>query len=84
MHIRVEAEVETDEAIAIDKEVEPTPVGLLPDDVMQFLLPSRYCPSDRMEGRRRESLGRRRRGLRAGGGHQGLDSRQHRVQVRRQ
>jgi transglutaminase-like putative cysteine protease len=51
MHIRVEAEVETDEAIAIDTQAPPTPVGLLPDDVMQFLLPSRYCPSDLMQAR---------------------------------
>jgi len=57
MHIRVEAHVETDEVIAIDKDVGPTPVGLVPDDVMQFLLPSRYCPSDRMEGRAREIAG---------------------------
>lgn len=51
MHIRVEAEVETDEAIDIDTQAPPTPVGLLPDDVMQFLLPSRYCPSDLMQAR---------------------------------
>jgi transglutaminase-like putative cysteine protease len=54
MHIRVEAEVETDERIAIDRDAGPTPVGELPDDVMQFLLPSRYCPSDKMEDRARE------------------------------
>jgi transglutaminase-like putative cysteine protease len=57
MHIRVEAEVETDEAIAIDTGVAPTPVGLLPDEVMQFLLPSRYCPSDRMQPRAQEIVG---------------------------
>ncbi|HYI03687.1 MAG TPA: transglutaminase family protein [Reyranella sp.] len=57
MHIRVEAEVETDEEIAIDTRVAPTPVGLLPDEVMQFLLPSRYCPSDRMQPRAQEIVG---------------------------
>lgn len=51
MHIRVAAEVETDESIAIAASAAPTPVGELPDDVMQFLLPSRYCPSDRFEQR---------------------------------
>jgi transglutaminase-like putative cysteine protease len=56
MHIRVEAEVETDELIAIDADVAPTPVGELPDDVMQFLLPSRYCPSDRFEPRAQEMV----------------------------
>jgi transglutaminase-like putative cysteine protease len=54
MRIRVEAEVETDEVIAIDETVAPTAVGLLPDDVMQFLLPSRYCPSDKMADRAKE------------------------------
>jgi transglutaminase-like putative cysteine protease len=57
MHIRVEAEVETDEAIAIDTNAPPTPVGLLPDEVMQFLLPSRYCPSDLMQSRALEVVG---------------------------
>jgi transglutaminase-like putative cysteine protease len=54
MHIRVEAEVETDELIATGADVDPTPIGLLPDDAMQFLLPSRYCPSDRCEARAEE------------------------------
>lgn len=49
MRIRVEAAVETEEMIAIDTDVAPTPVGELPDAAMQFLLPSRYCPSDRVE-----------------------------------
>lgn len=57
MRICVDAEVETDETIATATDVAPTPVGLVPDDVMQFLLPSRYCPSDRMEGRAREIVG---------------------------
>ena len=51
MTIRVEAEVETDESIDIEAAASTTPVGLLPDEAMQFLLPSRYCPSDRMETR---------------------------------
>lgn len=58
MHIRVEAEVETDESIAIDALAASTPVGDLPDDVMQFLLPSRYCPSDKLEARALEIVGR--------------------------
>lgn len=56
MRIRVEAEVETEDLIAIDHDVAPTPVGDLPDDTMQFLLPSRYCPSDRLEQRAREMV----------------------------
>jgi transglutaminase-like putative cysteine protease len=51
MRIRVEAAVDTEELIAIDTDVVPTPVGELPDEAMQFLLPSRYCPSDRLAQR---------------------------------
>ncbi|MCD9028818.1 lasso peptide biosynthesis protein [Luteimonas sp. BDR2-5] len=47
MTIRVELEVETEGAIAVTDHAPPTPPAALPDDVLQYLLPSRYCPSDK-------------------------------------
>ena len=47
--IRVEAVVETDEALAVAPQAGWTPVQLLPDDTLLYLLPSRYCPSDTLQ-----------------------------------
>src|SRR4051794_39226258 len=49
LRIQVEAVVETDEEIAVDPLAPATDVKDVPDDVLQFLLQSRYCPSDTME-----------------------------------
>ena len=38
-----------DDAITVAHGALPTPCDLLPDYALQFLLPSRYCPSDTME-----------------------------------
>jgi len=46
MRIRVEATVETDPVLAVAPDAPYTPVAALPDSAMQYLLPSRYCPSD--------------------------------------
>jgi transglutaminase-like putative cysteine protease len=46
--ITVETEVEVDEHAASDLSAPCTPVADLPDDALIYLLPSRYCPSDRM------------------------------------
>jgi len=51
MRLRVEATVETEDTIAVDWGALPTPIAAVPDDVLLFLLPSRYCPSDKMAGR---------------------------------
>ncbi|WP_418317645.1 transglutaminase domain-containing protein [Piscinibacter sakaiensis] len=51
LRIRVESVVETDDRIAVDPDVAPTPVEMLPDATLQFLLQSRYCPSDKMADR---------------------------------
>lgn len=51
LRVRVEAVVETEDAIATDPAAPAVPVGEMPDEVLQFLLQSRYCPSDKMEGR---------------------------------
>ncbi|CAN5497714.1 transglutaminase family protein [soil metagenome] len=48
MRIRVQAIVETEDTIAVEPMAAQTPVELLPDDALQFLLQSRYCPCDKM------------------------------------
>ena len=53
MRIRVDVVVDTEDAIAIEPNAPRTPVDLVPDAALQFLLQSRYCPSDRMEERAR-------------------------------
>ncbi|QHI97781.1 transglutaminase family protein [Xylophilus rhododendri] len=49
MRVAVEMEVMTEDEIAVDRSAPWQPVATLPDDVLHHLLPSRYCPSDRME-----------------------------------
>ena len=44
--ITTTASVETSDAIDVQPGALPTPIALLPDNVLQFLLPSRYCQSD--------------------------------------
>jgi Transglutaminase-like enzymes, putative cysteine proteases len=46
--VRTEVGVETADSIDVAPGTPYTPVPLLPDSVLQFLLPSRYCPSDTM------------------------------------
>ncbi len=62
MRIRWSAIVETDDFIAVDPDALPTPVGQLPDDALQFLLQSRYCPSDKMEEQAQQIAGTSRPG----------------------
>lgn len=47
--IGVTAEVETPDHITVAPGALYTPPGELPADVLQFLLPSRYCPSDKLQ-----------------------------------
>jgi transglutaminase-like putative cysteine protease len=51
MRIEVEMVLQADEQIAVAPDAPHTPVAALPDDVLHYLLPSRYCPSDRMGGK---------------------------------
>lgn len=44
--IRTQVVLEVDESIAVDLHAGLTPPEALPDYALQFLLPSRYCPSD--------------------------------------
>ena len=47
--VRTEVVIEVASAIAVLPGAPPTPPEELPADVLQFLLPSRYCPSDTFE-----------------------------------
>jgi transglutaminase-like putative cysteine protease len=51
--VTVETEVEVADQIAVDRSAPMVPTGQLPDEVMVYLLQSRYCPSDKMEQRAR-------------------------------
>ncbi|MGI9028945.1 MAG: transglutaminase family protein [Ilumatobacteraceae bacterium] len=44
--VQVEATVDTADDVDVDVTMPRTPIEQLPDWVLQFLLPSRYCPSD--------------------------------------
>jgi transglutaminase-like putative cysteine protease len=48
LRIQVEATVETEAGIAVDLDAPATAVEALPDESLQFLLQSRYCPSGEM------------------------------------
>ena len=54
MRVRVEATVETEPGLAVDRGAPFTLVQDLPDSALQYLLPSRYCPSDTLEARAHE------------------------------
>lgn len=51
MRIEVEVVMETEANIRVAPGAPPTPIELLPDDALHYLLQSRYCPSDRMADR---------------------------------
>jgi transglutaminase-like putative cysteine protease len=55
--IGVMAEVETADQIAVAPSAPLTPLPELPADVLQFLLPSRYCPSDKLGDKARTVVG---------------------------
>lgn len=48
MTIEVEVVMETEASIAIDMGAQPTHIDLLPAHALVYLLPSRYCASDRL------------------------------------
>jgi transglutaminase-like putative cysteine protease len=55
---RVECEVEAPTEIATQPSAAFTPIQDLPDEALQYLLPSRYCPADKLEQKAREIVGR--------------------------
>lgn len=48
LHLKVSVSAETSDEIDLPFDAPFVPVPDLPDSVLQFLLPSRYCPSDQM------------------------------------
>jgi transglutaminase-like putative cysteine protease len=52
--VTVQSEVEVADQVAVDFHAPCTPVELLPNDALVYLLQSRYCPSDKMEDHARE------------------------------
>jgi len=60
--LRVDVVVETADQIRVTPAAPYTPVPELPNDVLQFLLQSRYCPSDRMEEQAKQIAGKQRPG----------------------
>lgn len=50
LQIRVDVVMDVEDEIAVLADAPLTPPDQVPADVLQFLLPSRYCPSDRMGG----------------------------------
>jgi transglutaminase-like putative cysteine protease len=48
MRIRIDVEVDVEDHIAVEPSAPHTPVDQVPDAALQFLLQSRYCPSDLM------------------------------------
>ncbi len=54
LSLKVVSEVEVPDQVAVDAHAPYTPVEMLPDDALVYLLQSRYCPSDKMADRARE------------------------------
>lgn len=54
MRLEVSTVMETENDIAVAPDADVTPIPSLPSDVLLYLLPSRYCPSDKMEARAKE------------------------------
>jgi transglutaminase-like putative cysteine protease len=52
--LEVEHEVEVADQIDVDRGAAQVPPAQLPDEVLQYLLQSRYCPSDKMSDRAKE------------------------------
>jgi transglutaminase-like putative cysteine protease len=57
MRLWIEATVETEPDLAVATSAPFIPVQDLPDSALQYLLPSRYCPSDTLAARAREIAG---------------------------
>jgi len=57
MKIAVKVVMEVEDQIAVQPDAPHTPVPELPDDVLLYLLQSRYCPSDKMFEKAREIIG---------------------------
>lgn len=56
-HVSVRYQVKVADSIDVKPDAPLTPVEMLPTDVIQFLLPSRYCQSDRLSDRAKSIVG---------------------------
>jgi len=56
--IRTETVIEVADDIAVNPGAGVTPPARLPDNALQFLLPSRYCPSDTLEQFASQTVGK--------------------------
>lgn len=54
LHVRSTCVVEVPASVAAEAEAPRTPFTKLPAEALHFTLPSRYCPSDRVQARARE------------------------------
>ena len=57
MRIAVEATMEVEEQITVAPNAPKTPITELPDNVLHYLLQSRYCPSDMMQEQAQRVVG---------------------------
>ena len=57
MRIAVEVLMEVEDLIAVAPDAPFTAIDQLPDETLQYLLQSRYCPSDKMSDRASEIVG---------------------------
>ena len=57
MRIEVDVVMKTEDAIRVMPGAPATPVDTLPDDALQYLLQSRYCPSDEMADQANDIVG---------------------------
>ena len=62
MRIAVEVTMEVEAQIAVARDAPHTPIAELPDDVLLYLLQSRYCPSDKMQEKALSVVGKARAG----------------------
>jgi transglutaminase-like putative cysteine protease len=62
LDLKVDCVVETPDAIATAPDAPYTPPEDLPNDVLQYLVASRYCPSDQMVDQAKEIAGKARPG----------------------
>ncbi|WP_077001247.1 transglutaminase family protein [Variovorax sp. KK3] len=57
MQVEVDIVMETEDAIAVEPSAAAVPVEAMPFDALQYLLQSRYCPSDKMEDQAKKVVG---------------------------
>ncbi|MEY4511795.1 MAG: hypothetical protein RLZZ450_3917 [Pseudomonadota bacterium] len=67
LSLAVETVAEVRPAVEAECDAERVPASRLPDETLQFTLPSRYCPSDKLTQRTRDIVDERAGGRTSGG-----------------